>query len=325
MSAIAVKRIYNDYKKYLNSTLPNEGIYCQMDENNIKTMRIMIVGPEGTPYEGGCYYFLLNYPDNYPFSPPKVTIETRNKNVRFNPNYYTNGKVCLSILGTWSGPGWTSVMNLNTILVVLQSRFSEHPIINEPGYEKQAKKDISLSYNRLLQWYNVNIAVFESVISPPPTFNCFQTEVKLEFCKHYDNSIKYLHSILNKEGSIITSKMYNLNAKLYPHELASRMEEVYEDIYPTIKPILDEIEKEKEEQERQEKQETEEKEKEEEQQTEKTEKTKTGKIKKPRRVPVDKASMFDLDVIMKSENYDTMYKVSLRKDGRKYWKKIESI
>lgn len=24
--------------------------------------------------------------------------------VRFNPNLYNNGKVCLSLLGTWSGP-----------------------------------------------------------------------------------------------------------------------------------------------------------------------------------------------------------------------------
>jgi hypothetical protein len=26
--------------------------------------------------------------------------------VRFNPNLYINGKVCLSLLGTWSGPSW---------------------------------------------------------------------------------------------------------------------------------------------------------------------------------------------------------------------------
>lgn len=23
-----------------------------------------------------------------------------------NPNLYADGKVCLSLLGTWSGPGW---------------------------------------------------------------------------------------------------------------------------------------------------------------------------------------------------------------------------
>lgn len=26
--------------------------------------------------------------------------------VRFNPNLYVCGKVCLSLLGTWSGPAW---------------------------------------------------------------------------------------------------------------------------------------------------------------------------------------------------------------------------
>ena len=39
-----------------------------------------------------------------------------NTQVRFNPNLYNCGKVCLSLLGTWSGPGW--VPGESTILQV---------------------------------------------------------------------------------------------------------------------------------------------------------------------------------------------------------------
>lgn len=33
-------------------------------------------------------------------------LTTGGGSVRFNPNLYNCGKVCLSLLGTWSGPSW---------------------------------------------------------------------------------------------------------------------------------------------------------------------------------------------------------------------------
>ena len=38
---------------------------------------------------------------------------------RLNPNLYENGKVCLSLLGTWSGPGWDP--DSSTLLQLLVS------------------------------------------------------------------------------------------------------------------------------------------------------------------------------------------------------------
>lgn len=53
---------------------------------------------------GGFFYFTISCPSNYPNEPPKVKFHTTGGGtVRFNPNLYANGKVCLSILGTWSG------------------------------------------------------------------------------------------------------------------------------------------------------------------------------------------------------------------------------
>mmetsp|Transcript_10330 Transcript_10330/g.30927 ORF Transcript_10330/g.30927 Transcript_10330/m.30927 type:complete len:103 (-) Transcript_10330:836-1144(-) len=52
----------------------------------------------------------MDCPDDYPQSPPRVrNMTTGAGRVRFNPNLYANGKVCLSILGTWKGPGWMPV------------------------------------------------------------------------------------------------------------------------------------------------------------------------------------------------------------------------
>ena len=49
------------------------------------------------------------------------------------------GKVCLSILGTWSGPKWTSIMDITTVLLTLQSLLDENPLHHEPGQRKKCR------------------------------------------------------------------------------------------------------------------------------------------------------------------------------------------
>ena len=71
-------------------------------------------------------------------------ITTNGGRTRFNPNIYSSGKVCLSILGTWRGePGeeWSSAQGLESILLSIQSLMSSNPYENEPGYEHANSKD----------------------------------------------------------------------------------------------------------------------------------------------------------------------------------------
>ena len=61
----------------------------------------------------------------YPTAPPIVEIVTTGGgSVRFNPNLYASGKVCLSLLNTWHGgavcEGWTSASTLLQVLVSIQ-------------------------------------------------------------------------------------------------------------------------------------------------------------------------------------------------------------
>lgn len=63
-------------------------------------LHALLTGPFDTPYEGGFFYFLIRCPPDYPIRAPRVRLMTTgNGTVRFNPNLYKNGKVCLSILG----------------------------------------------------------------------------------------------------------------------------------------------------------------------------------------------------------------------------------
>ena len=117
MSKLATKRIMADMKNYYKNDIESQRIYCQFNDDNIYKVKILIIGPEDTPYANGYYFFNLTYPLDYPINPPKVSFLTNGGHIRFNPNLYVEGKVCLSILGTWEGPGWTSCCSLTTVLL----------------------------------------------------------------------------------------------------------------------------------------------------------------------------------------------------------------
>ena len=56
---------------------------------------------------------------------------------RFGPNLYADGKVCLSLLGTWDGPKWNPKhSSLYQLLISIQGLILgvEHPYYLEPGH-----------------------------------------------------------------------------------------------------------------------------------------------------------------------------------------------
>ena len=123
----------------LQSGLP-EGIYVRWSESRLDLVRAAVVGPKKTPYHDGLFLFDIVLPSDYPRSPPQVSYFSFG--VRVNPNLYENGKVCLSLLNTWTGKGsevWTpKTSSLLQVLVSIQGLvLNEEPYYNEAGYEKQ--------------------------------------------------------------------------------------------------------------------------------------------------------------------------------------------
>lgn len=68
-------------------------------------LRCLIIGPTGTPYVDSP--LLIDFfcdASKFPFSPPVAHFHSWTRGMgRCNPNLYEDGKVCLSILGTWQG------------------------------------------------------------------------------------------------------------------------------------------------------------------------------------------------------------------------------
>lgn len=141
MTTRLTKRILNDIRAAQEPELRKQGIYYWFDESDMTHGFALVQGHSKTPYEGLLGLFEFRFPEEYPFSPPKVVWKTHDGITRFHPQFYKGGKVCLSILGTWEGPGWSSSINLVCILQVLQSLLIENPLTCEPGYEKGTLED----------------------------------------------------------------------------------------------------------------------------------------------------------------------------------------
>lgn len=128
----------------LSTQLPvawESSILVAVDNHRMDALRAIIFPPdEDTPYSNGCFQFDILLPPEYPNKPPKVQfMTTGGGKIRFGPNLYNCGKVCLSLLGTWSGPSWEpGVSSLLQVLISLQSMLlgEKDPYFLEPGYER---------------------------------------------------------------------------------------------------------------------------------------------------------------------------------------------
>lgn len=147
------KRILKDILEVKTEAYEAQGIYYWSDPTTVFKGQALIRGNEKTPYEFGYGLFDITFPQDYPFQPPIVLWKTGDGSTRFHPQLYREGKVCLSILGTWNGPGWASCMNLSSILQILQSLFVENPLACEPGYENGTLQDVNYKgYSDLVEF-----------------------------------------------------------------------------------------------------------------------------------------------------------------------------
>lgn len=174
----SVMRILSEISS-LKQNLPlnwETSIWIRVSKTHFNFLTVLIAGPKDTPYENGLFEFHIYLPVNYPNSPPSVLLKTTgNETVRFNPNLYASGKVCLSLLGTWagaSGESWSpKSSSLLQVLVSIQSLILiNHPYFNEPGYEKYINNkewiNTSIKYNEEKQPHTINLAMINMLKNP---------------------------------------------------------------------------------------------------------------------------------------------------------------
>lgn len=200
--------------KLLQTSLP-PGITVKGYEDRMDLFSAMIHGPKNTPYEDGIFFFDFQLGSDYPSLPPSCHYISYCSD-RLNPNLYEEGKVCVSLLGTWSGKGtetWTPDSNLLQLLVSIQGLILvREPYFNEAGYEKQKGTQQGEENSRM---YN-EMAVLKLVQSmtklarnPPEPF-------AKEIMEHWKDSSKRLITRLRKWKQISLDHLQGTTTPVTP-------------------------------------------------------------------------------------------------------------
>ncbi|KAH3899874.1 probable Ubiquitin-conjugating enzyme E2 7 [Saccharomycodes ludwigii] len=149
--------------QHLNKDCPEGIIAAPISDDNLFEWDCLIQGPPDSPYENGVFNAKLNFPSDYPLSPPKLIFTPS----ILHPNIYPNGEVCISILHP---PGadpnmyelaeerWSPVQSIEKILLSVMSMLSEPNVEsganidacklwrdNRKEYEKQVKDNVKHS------------------------------------------------------------------------------------------------------------------------------------------------------------------------------------
>jgi len=216
ISKSTISRLLADVKNIMKNPLTENGIYYIHDEEDMLRGYALIIGPSETPYFGGNFFFEFSFPTDYPHSPPKITYCTNSESIRFNPNLYTNGKVCISILNTWRGEQWTSCQTISTVLLTLCTLLCSNPLLNEPGVSE--KHQDFTNYNKIIEYKNIDIAVLAILEKCPGiyphNFHSFYPYVRENFNKNKDKIASFLEKHANDKPELLGTGLYNMSVSI---------------------------------------------------------------------------------------------------------------
>ena len=105
-------------QKELKSFIEKPPLNCKVTiGQNIKVWIITMTGADGTIYAGEKYKLKVTFPKDYPIKPPSVYFL---KPCPKHMHVYSNGDICLSLLGK----GWRPQMTVESIAVSILSILS---------------------------------------------------------------------------------------------------------------------------------------------------------------------------------------------------------
>lgn len=178
-----------DLLKKNEAYLQTKGIYFHVNDNDMTKISVLVsprhkedttVSPKlESPYTGGFFVFELSFPSDYPMSPPGITFNPKQTMCRLHPNYYTTGKVCLSIINTWGTPDWSPSMSLLSLLMTLEERFFERALGCEPGLE-MCSLIKHQTFNDIVEYSKYKVAILDVLANKYAIYGPFKDTIAEE-------------------------------------------------------------------------------------------------------------------------------------------------
>ncbi|CAF9914115.1 MAG: hypothetical protein ALECFALPRED_009331 [Alectoria fallacina] len=156
----ASKILQNEYKalsqeKWVNVELNSDDIFNW-------NVALIVINPDSL-YYGGYFKAKMNFPHNYPYTPPSFQFNR----ALFHPNIYADGKLCISILhapgddemsGESAGERWSPAQRVESILLSIISLLDDAECSSPAnvdagvmlrkdsgGFKKKVKADVEKS------------------------------------------------------------------------------------------------------------------------------------------------------------------------------------
>ncbi|GAM36553.1 ubiquitin conjugating enzyme [Talaromyces pinophilus] len=187
---MAERILMNEFKalskeKWVHIELNNEDIFRW-------NVALIVLNPDSLYYNG---YFkaVMEFPKNYPYSPPKFRF---NRSI-WHPNIYTNGNLCISILhtpgedeqsGELAAERWSPAQRVESVLISILSLLDDAECsspanvdagvqlrMDPKGYRAHVRRDVEMAKEDIPEGFVM--PTFESTLSKP---NADKDDVKEE-------------------------------------------------------------------------------------------------------------------------------------------------
>lgn len=109
--------------KRLKKEFENLSSDAETVDDNYFHWKVALFGPDGSPFYGGTFLVDINFPNEYPFDPPKVHFLTK----IYHPNIDSKGNVCMSVLKD----NWLPSITVDNLIDYLKELLKE-PNPNDP-------------------------------------------------------------------------------------------------------------------------------------------------------------------------------------------------
>ena len=135
-------------QKELFEIIDNPPYNCSagVNDENLYKWIASIIGPENSPYKGGIFKLEINFPEDYPFRPPKIRFITK----IYHCNINTSGGICLDILKDQ----WSPALTISKILLSICS------LMDDPNPDDPLMPEIADLYKNNREKHNTNARTY---------------------------------------------------------------------------------------------------------------------------------------------------------------------